>query len=311
MGAIRILLNGKSWTSHPEADGPMRTAVATLRRDGHGVEVWPSWEGGDLVRLTRAAMAEAAAGGVDTIIAAGGDGTVNAVFGTAVAHDFPEGCSFGILPLGTANDFARSAGLPVGDLTAALRIAASAPPVAMDIGLLGERPFVNLLTGGFGSQVTAETDPELKRRLGGLAYAITGIARLQDLSASAGRFRAEGFDWQGSFLALAIGNGRQAGGGFPLCPDALVDDGLLDLTILPTVAEGEHLGVLAGLLREGPDRLRSLARRARSSWIEFEGDRELNINLDGEPLCARHFRVECRPAALQVRLGPSPLFAAG
>jgi diacylglycerol kinase family enzyme len=77
------------------------------------------------------------------------------------------------------------------------------------------------------------------------------------------------------------------------------------------VAEGEHLGVLAGLLREGPDRLRSLARRARSSWIEFEGDRELNINLDGELLRARHFRVECRPAALQVRLGPSPLFGAG
>jgi diacylglycerol kinase family enzyme len=130
--------------------------VATLRRNGHGVEVWPSWEGGDLVRLTRTAMAEAGASGVDTIIAAGGDGTVNAVFGTAVAHDLPEGCSFGILPLGTAKDFARSAGLPVGDLTAALRIAASAPPVAMDIGLLGERPFVNLLTGGFGSQVTAD-----------------------------------------------------------------------------------------------------------------------------------------------------------
>ena len=65
--------------------------------------------------------------------------------------------------LGTANDFAHAAGVPVDDLTAALRIAASAPPRAIDLGLVDGRPFVNLVSGGFGSRVTVETNPERDR----------------------------------------------------------------------------------------------------------------------------------------------------
>ena len=72
-----------------------------------------------------------------------------------------------VLPLGTANDFARSIGLSVEDLTAALLIVAVTATSPIDLGLFDGRPFVNMLTGGFGCQVTAETDPALKRRLGG------------------------------------------------------------------------------------------------------------------------------------------------
>ena len=109
----------------------------------------------------------------------------------------PDGCSLGVLPLGTANDFAHSAGVPLRDPAAALQVAVSAPRRWIDLGLVDGRPFVNLVSGGFGSRVTVETDPELKRRLGGLAYAITGISRFADLSANRGRFRAEGFSWRG------------------------------------------------------------------------------------------------------------------
>jgi diacylglycerol kinase family enzyme len=140
------------------------------------------------------------------------------VFAAAYAAGLPAGCALGVLPLGTANDFAHAAGVPVDDLTAALRIAASAPSRAIDLGFVDGRPFVNLVSGGFGSRVTAETDPEFKRRLGGLAYAITGISRFAELSANRGVFRAEGFSREDTFIALAIGNGRQ-GGGVPLCPN--------------------------------------------------------------------------------------------
>ena len=115
-----------------------------------------------------------------------------------------------VLPLGTANDFARSIGLSVEDLTAALLIVAVTATSPIDLGLFDGRPFVNMLTGGFGCQVTAETDPALKRRLGGLAYALTGLLRIGDLSASAGVFRDENFEWDGAFNALAIGNGPDA-----------------------------------------------------------------------------------------------------
>jgi lipid kinase YegS len=197
-------------------DSRVRAAVRTLRDDGHVVEVRVTWKPGDAARLTTEAVADARAGKVGCIVAGGGDGSVNEVFAAAYAAGLPTACSLGVLPLGTANDFAHSAGVPVEDLTAALQLAVNAAPRPIDVGLVNDRPVINVVTGGFGSRVTVETDPELKRRLGGLAYAITGISRFAELSANHGRFRAEGFSWEGPFLALAIGNGRQAGGGIPL-----------------------------------------------------------------------------------------------
>ena len=180
--------------------------------------------------------------------------------------------ALGVLPLGTANDFAHSTGIPVQDLTAALQLSANAPPQRIDVGLLDGKPFVNLVSGGFGSRVTVETDPELKRRLGGLAYVLTGISRFTELSANRGRFRAEGFSWEGRFVAVAIGNGRQAGGGVQLCPDALIDDGLLDLMILPELDHAARLNAFSHLLREGAAGIRAEHVTARSSWIEYESD---------------------------------------
>jgi lipid kinase YegS len=298
LGGIRIILNGKA-----AGDPRLRTAVATLRREGHAVEVRVTWETGDAARLAVEAVAAAGRGEIDGIVAGGGDGTINQVFAAAYGAGLPERCSLGLLPLGTANDFARSAGVLADDLTAALRIAASAPNRRIDAGFLDGRFFVNVVTGGFGSRVTVETDPKLKRVLGGLAYALTGIAHFAELSEADGAFRAEGFTWQGRFLAVAIGNGRRAGGGIPLCPDAWLDDGLLDLLILPAPEREEHLDAVAHLLREGAEGVRALMITARSAWIEYESAQDLNVNLDGEPIVTKRFRVDARPRALPVRLG--------
>ena len=299
---IRLLLNGKSAN-----DPRVRQAVEDLRDNGIAIEVRPSWEGGDLPRLTREAVAAARRGEIGTIVAGGGDGTVNEVFGTAFGEGLPEGCALGILPLGTANDFANAAGLPVADLSACLRLAAEGPATFMDIGLFDGRPFINMLSGGFGSRVTSETDPELKARLGSVAYLLTSIARLNDLASNTGRVEGDGFLWEGNFIALAIGNGRLAGGGIPLCPGALVTDGKLELMILPEVSQVDRQQVFASLLATGAPGPGVLQKTASGVWFEFTSDRPLYINLDGEPTLSSHFRVECRSAALPVRLGPSPL----
>lgn len=298
MASLRIILHGKA-----AGDARLRTAVNALRSDGHAVEVRVTWERGDAARLTVEAVADARRGGIDCIVAGGGDGTINEVFAAAYAHELPESGSLGLLPLGTANDFARSAGIPADDLTAALRIAANAPPRRIDAGFVNGRLFVNLVTGGFGSRVTNETDPKLKQRLGGLAYAITGIARFAELSESQGAFRAEGLSWEGRFLAVAIGNGRRAGGGIPLCPNALIDDGLLDLMILPAMERGARLEAFSDLLRDGAEAIRANLITKRSSWFEYESAHDLNVNLDGEPAVLKRFRVETRRRALPLRLG--------
>ena len=304
MASIRIILHGKAAN-----DARVRTAVHTLRKDGHGVEVRVTWESGDAARLTAEAAAEADQGKVDGIVAGGGDGTINEVFAAAYNAGLPGKCSLGLLPLGTANDFAHAAAVPVQDLTAALRVAATAPRRWIDAGLVNGRLFVNLVSGGFGSRVTVETDPKLKQRLGGLAYAITGISHFSELSENRGTFRAEGFSWQGNFLALAIGNGRQAGGGIPLCPDALIDDGRLDLTILPAMDHAARMDAFSRLLQEGVAGIRTSLVTARSSWIEYESDHDLNINLDGEPTVLQRIRFECRRRVLPVRLTESALLS--
>jgi len=299
---IRIILHGKA-----ASDSRLRTAVSALRKDGQIVEVRVTWEPGDAARLTGEAVAEASRGKINCIVAGGGDGTINEVFATAHVAGLPDGCSLGIIPLGTANDFAHSARVPTRDIAAALQIAASARPQWIDAGLLNGRLFVNLVSGGFGSRVTVETDPKLKQRLGGLAYGITGLAHFAELSENQGLFRADGFSWQGHFLALAIGNGRQAGGGIPLCPDALIDDGLLDLMILPAMDHAARLDAFSHLLREGASGIRAKLIATRSSWIEYESMHDLNVNLDGEPTVLKRFRVVCRPRALPVRLGENAL----
>lgn len=306
MASLRIILHGKA-----AGDARVRTAVHTLRRDGHFVEVRVTWEPGDAARLTAEAVAGAdAAANINAIVAGGGDGMINEVFAAAYAAGLPEGCCLGVLPLGTANDFAHAAGIPIDDPTAALQLAANGPLQWIDVGLLNGKPFVNLVSGGFGSRVTVETDPELKRRLGGLAYVLTGISRFAELSANLGRFRAEGLSWEGRFIAVAIGNGRQAGGGVPLCPNALVDDGLLDLMILPELDRAARLDAFSHLLREGAAGVRAKLVTTRSSWLEYESEDDLNVNLDGEPTLAKRFRVECRKRVLPVRLGNSPLLSA-
>lgn len=299
MAKLWIILHGKA-AARPD----VRSAIADLRERHHEVQVRVTWEAGDTQRLTREGIMEAGTGRIDRIVAGGGDGTVNEVFSTALQTGLPDGCSLGIMPLGTANDFARTLGLLPDDMGAALALIASAPPSRIDVGVVDGRPFINMLSGGFGSRVTAETDPVLKQRLGGLAYIFTGARRFHEMTASRGRFVAPDFSWEGPFVAMAIGNGRQAGGGLPLCPDALLDDGLLDLMILPELDAGKRLDVLASLLQHGARSIEEHIIRTQATWIEYQADSELDINLDGEPLRKSSFRVECVPQALPVHIAP-------
>ena len=112
----------------------------------------------------------------------GGDGTVNEVATGLVQWGLDrEGLpALGVLPLGTANDFARSAAIPL-DSVEALALVGSTEPVPVDLGLVGERVFVNVATGGFGTQVTLETPPPLKKALGGAAYFLTGVTKFTSI----------------------------------------------------------------------------------------------------------------------------------
>ncbi|WP_368562518.1 lipid kinase YegS [Pseudoxanthomonas sp. UTMC 1351] len=305
----RLILNGKS-----AGDDDLRSAVGRLREQGLALDVRVTWEGGDSERY----VAEAIADAVDVIVAAGGDGTLSEVASALAHRDQPAESlpALGLVPLGTANDFAAAAGIPEEPLPA-LQLINATPALPVDLLRVDADDSsywcVNLASGGFGTEVTVETDAGLKKMLGGLAYLITGIAKLGKIEPTRARLQGPDFAWEGDFIALGIGNGRQAGGGQALCPDARIDDGLLDLTVVPELS-GEVAAILGTLAAaEGRDAaLDRVAVRAQLPWVELAAEAPLVLNLDGEPVEARRFRIACVPARLRMHLPVDcPLLSAG
>jgi len=194
----RLILNGKS-----AGNDELRDAVGHWRGQGVQLEVRVTWEDGDAERY----VAEAINHGVDVIVAAGGDGTLSAVAETLAHREEPAEAlpSLALIPMGTANDFATSAGIPTepGD---ALALIGQVPARSIDLLRVDAdgTPWwcANLASGGFGTQVTVETDAGLKKMLGGLAYVITGIAKLGRIEPIAARLSGPDFAWEGDFIAL-------------------------------------------------------------------------------------------------------------
>ncbi len=293
-----LILNGKS-----AGDDAVRDAVARVRERGQPLSVRVTWETGDAERYVHEAIDANAA----VIVAGGGDGTLSEV-AEALAHtgkaaaDLP---ALSLLPLGTANDFATATGIPLEPL-AALDLIADSDARAIDLLQVDGDGTVhwcaNLASGGFGTEVTVETHEGLKKMLGGLAYVITGITRVGSIEPIHARIRGEGFQWEGGFIALGIGNGRQAGGGQVLCPDAVLDDGLLELTVVPELS-GEVASTLGTLLSDGKAAaLERVAERARLREVWIEAAQPMTLNLDGEPLQARRFHVRCEAGRVRMHL---------
>lgn len=295
-----LVLNGKV------ADDPrIREAVKELRDRGHRLEVRVTWEQGDAVRLAREAVAE----GVETVVAGGGDGTLHEVVqGVLEAQDEldrgePPLCSLGLVPLGTANDFAHSADIPP-DPQEALRGVVTTDPHPIDVGRVDGRCFVNVATGGLGAEITSETSEGMKSALGRLAYVLTGLARFRDLRPAKARLRAPDFEWEGTFLALAVGNGRRAGGAMEIFPDARLDDGSLHVLVVPELPPQRRVATLTAFLQQGREAVAQDVLTLEAPWLEVEVPEGLHLNLDGEPVEGASFRFEVDPGRLRFHVGP-------
>ena len=293
MRRMHLILNGKS-----SQRDDVRAAVEHVREQGYRLEVWVTYDAGDAARFARDAVCREAGERPDVIVAGGGDGTLNEVVAAAIEADAGTRCAFALLPLGTANDFAAGLDIPV-DPQAALVLAASGTPRKIDVGRINDRVFVNVASGGTVTRITRETDPRAKRLLGGAAYLIAGASRIGELTPTRASFSADGFSWEGQFLAMAIGNGRLAGGGVPLCPEAKVDDGRLDLMLFPQPEADHVLSLLSSLLREPDGDLNGYAKRASFTSLRVDAEEELSLNLDGEPMSASRLDVKVEPGALR------------
>lgn len=258
----------------------------------------------------------AAAVGAERLIAIGGDGTnhavVNALFNRS--RRAPVSMAFGSLPVGTGSDWARALGVPA-DLEVAVDWLARAQPTACDLGGVeysdprqgGRRTgrfFLNIASAGVSGEVDARVNRARRRTPATFLRATVATLlkyRPQPVVADCdgGRF------YKGSSYLLAVANGRCFGRGMWIAPNALIDDGLLDVVLvegmarlrillaLKTVFSGRHLG-----------RKDVHCTRAGSVKVHSE-DGPLSLDLDGEEACGQDVEFTVLPGALKILLHPS------
>ncbi len=229
-----------------------------------------------LPALVRAALDA----GCDLIILGGGDGTVSAAV-DLLAHRH---AVLGLLPLGTANDFARTLGIST-DLDAACAVIARGKVVDIDLGRADDLYYVNVASIGLGARVITRVSPWLKRVAGKLAYPVAAARALVGFHPFAATLTfPEGDHPPTTFprlLQIGVGNGRFYGGGAVVAPGAGIDDGTLDVYAIEW-AGWRDLAGLALSFRSGRFVHRATVYTYEPAAVRIETERTLATNVDGE-----------------------------
>ncbi|KQP69124.1 diacylglycerol kinase [Microbacterium sp. Leaf288] len=289
---------------NPAARAGAHTGAATSaaeRLRAHGVQT--SILSGGSAAESSALLRTAIGVGVDAVVVAGGDGTVN----LAIQEVAGTGIPLGIVPSGTGNDFAATLGLRELDATAAADAIAAGVTRAIDLARVtredgSTRYFGSVLASGFDSKVNDRANA-MRWPRGGSRYNIAILVEFLTLAGIPYEVELELADGTrehvgGDLVMATVGNGRTYGGGIPICPDADPADGLLDvvlvrpagrlrlLRLLPRVYKGTHAGVSEVAMR-----------RVRSVRLSSPG---VTAYADGDPIGALPVTVDVAPGALTI-----------
>ena len=286
---VMIILNGK------KAGIPtVREVISAFRKEVNDLQVRVTYEYGDVERF----MLEAVQNGVERLIIGGGDGSVNEVVDAMAKLPREARPELAILPLGTANDFATACEIPLESLDA-LRFAVQGTPIPVDIVQANDRYFVNIATAGFGAQITVDTPVALKNFLGGGAYTLTGVLKAIDFVPYSSNITTTTNSFKDLHIVVgAICNGKQAGGGQVLAPNALINDGLLDIVSISQFKLADIPQVLEEI--KNPSVKGEFIKYVQTSWLESESEKIIPVNLDGEPYSSRKIRFEVVPSAIDL-----------
>lgn len=265
-----------------------------LRAQGHVVALVPGRWPGDLTERAARAVRD----GVDLVVAAGGDGTLNEVLnGVARVRGGLSRVALGLLPLGTGNDFARTLDLP-SELPAAIGRLAEGRVRRLDAAHLNRRLFINASGGGFTAETSARVSGRLKALVGRVAYLVGGAQALLEHAPVLTEIRLDDVHQTLPLQLFAVCNGRTLGGGHTLAPEAEPDDGWLDVclvhgtstldlvTLLPKLSSGAHV-----------DDAQVLYTRARRVSLRFAVP--TTVNADGEVIVTSRCVYEVLPGAVR------------
>ena len=288
-----LIVNGRARNGTAALEGP----VALLRDAGIEIVECPCVDGdnaGDHIR-TRAGSGT----GITEVIVGGGDGTMNAAAPGLVATGLP----LGILPLGTANDLARSLDIPA-DIDAAARVIADGRVRSIDLGDVNGHLYFNVASIGFSAVLARELSAESKRRWGVLGYAITAFRILRRMRPFTANITHDNGQVRTKTIQVSVGNGRHYGGGMTVDAEAQPDDGILDVYSLE-IDRWWRLIAIAPSLRRGTHGAWNDVRTLRTTACTLTTRPPMRVNADGEIVTMTPARFRVHPAAIRV-FAPDP-----
>jgi len=259
----------------------------------------PLWLETSLADSGEGLARSAVAAGADVVIASGGDGTVTACAAGVAGTGVP----LGVLPCGTGNLLARNLGLPL-DLNAALAVALAGDDRLLDVGEANGQTFVVMAGLGFDAVMLAGTSELLKKHAGWLAYALSGLRHLWDRPTRMTIKADDGPPLDRSASGVIIGNVGTLQGNVHLLPDAVPDDGALDVAVLTAWGAIGWLVLASDVLRR--------RKTIQVTWLTcrelvVETRRARPWQVDGDVIgFGRRLVVRVRPATLLVRVPAGP-----
>lgn len=285
-----LIVNGRARNGTAALDEPR----AVLAEAGIELVEGDCGPGEDAATVIRARAHE----GFTEVVVGGGDGTLNAAAPGLVDTGLP----LGVLPLGTANDLARSLGIPP-DPVAAAGVIAAGRHRRIDLGQVNDRYYFNVASIGFSAVLARELSAESKKRWGVLGYAITAFRILRRMRPFTVTILHDGGRERSRTIQVSVGNGRHYGGGMTVDADARPDDGTLDVYSLE-IDHWWRLIALAPSLRRGTHGTWSDVRTLRTTECTLVTRRPMRVNADGEIVTQTPARFRVHPGAVQVFAPP-------
>ena len=284
---IALLVNPVSGKGRGKRAGAH--AAARLREHGLTVDVLVGDDVAEAAELARGAVLV----GYDAVVAVGGDGMLNVVLQAVAGTGVP----LGLVPAGSGNDFARQLGLDPHDAVAAADVVAAGHLRTIDAARAGDHWYAGVLSSGFDSNVNQRANAMTWPR-GPARYNVAILAELRVFTAVPFTVEVDGEAVDSEAMLVAVGNGTSYGGGMKVCPGAVIDDGLLSVTVLGKVSKVEFLRVFprvyAGTHVKHPA---VSVRTGHSVWLAAPG---VVAYADGEYVAPLPVQISAVPGALTV-----------
>lgn len=232
--------------------------------------------------------------GYKRIAAVGGDGTINMVAAGMLNSD----SILAVIPAGTGNDFFKQLKIK-DDIDSICRAAAFGEVIELDVGILNDHPFINMIGIGFDAEVAIEAN-KAKTNFGIATYLLAVYKVWKKFPIFDIKLRIDSLEIEEQVMLIAIGIGRSTGGGFILTPNALPNDGKFDVCIVRKTSRAKIFSILPKILK-GSHIRQPEVKMYRCRQLDIFSEQPLPVHYEGETFTSNNGRLSIKMSASKLK----------